>query len=228
MSYTTVIVGVGPRLGDALARKFVAEDCRVALFARSEEFITDLADELTDSDADDGTALAVPTDVTDPEQVEEGFERVRDEFGPVELLVLNQSAPAGGQIEECDPAAFERTWRVRTYGSYLCVRAALSDLRETDGTVIFSGTNYAEEPTPDPVDWGSAAAATRGLARSLAAESAIHVTYVAIGAAVAPPESTWNGAIGADAVAETHWTLVEQERGLTTELDLQPVRTDQD
>lgn len=217
MSRTAVIAGVGPLLGETLARKFVAEGCRVGLFARSEEFIVDLADEL------DG-ALAVPTDITDPKQVEAGFERVRDEFGSTEVLVLNASAPAGGSIEECDPATFERTWRIRTYGSYLCVRAALDDLRETNGTAIFSGTNYAEEPTPDLVDWSSAAAATRGLARSLnAAESAIHVAYIAIGAAVASPESTWDGAIGADAVAETYWNLVGQERGLTTELDLRPV-----
>jgi NAD(P)-dependent dehydrogenase (short-subunit alcohol dehydrogenase family) len=221
MSRTAVIAGVGPLLGDALARKFAAEGCRVGLFARSEEFIADLA---ADIEAAGGTALAVPTDVTDSEAVTAGFEAVREAFGPVETLVLNQSAPAGGPIDECDPAAFERTWRVRTHGSYLCVRAALADLRETGGTVLFSGTNYAGEPTPELVGWSSTAAATRGLARSLAAESAIHVAYVAIGGAVASPESTWDGAIGADAVAETYWNLVEQERGQTTELDLQPVR----
>lgn len=213
MSRTAIIAGTGPLLGEALARTFAANGCRVGLFARSEEFIERLAD-----------TIAVPTDVTDPEGIKAGVERVREAFGPIEVLVLNQSAPAGGPVTECDSAAFERTWRVRTYGSYLCVRATLSDLRETEGTVIFSGTSYAEEPTPELVGWSSAAAATRGLARSLAADSTIHVAYVTIGAAIASSESTWDGAIGADTVAETYWNLVEQERGLTTELDLQPVR----
>ena len=226
MARTAVIAGVGPLLGEALVHKFAAEGCRVGLFARSEEFINDLT---YDIEADGGTALAVPTDVADEGQVEAGFERVRNEFGPVEVLVMNQSAPGGRSIEDSEPAAFERTWRIRTYGSYLCVRAALDDLRETAGTVIFSGTNYAAEPTPDLVGWSSTAAATRGLAHSLnAAESAIHVAYVAIGAAVASAGSTWNGAIGADAIAETYWNLVEQERGLTTELDVQPVDASSD
>ena len=89
--------------------------------------------------------------------------------------------------------------------------------------MIFSGTTYAMESTPDFVDWGSAAAVTRGLARSLAAESAIHIAYVAIGTAATSSKSIWDGAIVADAVAEAYWSLMEQERGLTTKPDLQPV-----
>ena len=42
MTYTVVIAGVGSGLGESLARKFVAEGCSVGLFARSEDYLTDL------------------------------------------------------------------------------------------------------------------------------------------------------------------------------------------
>jgi short-subunit dehydrogenase len=46
MTRTAVIAGVGPGLGESLARKFASEGCQVALFARSEAYIEDLADDL--------------------------------------------------------------------------------------------------------------------------------------------------------------------------------------
>ena len=70
MTRTVVIAGVGPGLGASIARKFAAEGCAVGLFARSAEFIEDLANEL---DETPGDALAIPTDVTDPEGVAAGF-----------------------------------------------------------------------------------------------------------------------------------------------------------
>ena len=63
MTYTVVIAGVGPGLGESLARKFVAEGCSVGLFARSEDYLTDLEADLQTEGSD---ALAVPTDVTTP------------------------------------------------------------------------------------------------------------------------------------------------------------------
>jgi NAD(P)-dependent dehydrogenase (short-subunit alcohol dehydrogenase family) len=42
MTRTAVIAGVGPGLGESLARKFAAEGCQVALFARSAGYIEEL------------------------------------------------------------------------------------------------------------------------------------------------------------------------------------------
>jgi NADP-dependent 3-hydroxy acid dehydrogenase YdfG len=46
MARTAVIAGVGPGLGESLARRFASEGCRVALFARSRDYIEALADDL--------------------------------------------------------------------------------------------------------------------------------------------------------------------------------------
>ena len=88
MPRTAVIAGVGPGLGESLARKFAAEGCDVALFARSTEYIEDLAADLPDP----GEGLAVTVDLADVEAIREGFEAVRDAFGPVDVLVNHASA----------------------------------------------------------------------------------------------------------------------------------------
>jgi NADP-dependent 3-hydroxy acid dehydrogenase YdfG len=60
----------------------------MALFARSTEFIEELAADLLDP----GEGLAVTTDLTDVEAIREGFETVRAAFGPVDVLVTHASA----------------------------------------------------------------------------------------------------------------------------------------
>lgn len=225
MTHTAVIAGVGSVLGEAVAREFVSQDCRVGLLARSSGVIDDLEEEFHDAGAD---ALAVQTDVTDPEQVTDGFEQVREEFGTVDVFVHNPSVPTGGSFNDCSPEAFERVWRVRTYGAFLCAKEVVPDMREDDngGTIIFSGTSYAFDGTGEMIDWGSGAFATRGLATSLSdglSSEGIHVAYVSIGAQITPEETATLGMnmIRARDVAHMYWNLVEQGSIQTTELTVQ-------
>ncbi|WP_434084205.1 SDR family NAD(P)-dependent oxidoreductase [Halorarius halobius] len=88
MARIAVIAGVGPGLGESLARKFASEGCRVALFARSTESIEELAVDLPDP----GEGLAVPTDLTSVEEIRERFKTVRDAFDPIDVLVNHASA----------------------------------------------------------------------------------------------------------------------------------------
>ncbi|WP_049925801.1 SDR family NAD(P)-dependent oxidoreductase [Halopiger goleimassiliensis] len=64
MTCTAVIAGVGPGLGESLARTFVDEGCQIGLFARSEDYLEELADALGSD------AVAAPTDITDPNTAE--------------------------------------------------------------------------------------------------------------------------------------------------------------
>jgi NAD(P)-dependent dehydrogenase (short-subunit alcohol dehydrogenase family) len=205
-SETLLVAGAGPRLGAAVARRFASEGWDVGLLARSTEFTRSLADELRDEHGTE--AVAVRGDVTDPESVDRATGRVREALGPVECLVANAAAGGGNPIDAAGPGTFERVWRVRAFGSFLLVRACLSDLRATDGTVLLSGTTYATDPAPGQVEWASGAAAALGLARTLAESlDGVGVTYVRIGAAVRPPESDFPGAVGADEVARRYHDL---------------------
>lgn len=220
MSRTVVIAGAGPTLGAATAREFAAAGWSVGLLARSAERLTSLADTI------DGETVTVATDVTDPDAVVAAVAEVRSSLGRIEAVVHNPNVRSAGSVDETEPAAFERVWRVRAFGGFCLVRAALPDLRETNGTVLFSGTTYATDAPGRTVDWASGAAATRGLARSLAddlAADGVQVTYVAIGATLAgADEAAGRHVVPASEVAETYREVADNETVAATEITLRP------
>ncbi|MBT7451452.1 MAG: SDR family NAD(P)-dependent oxidoreductase, partial [Rhodospirillaceae bacterium] len=81
-----VIVGAGPGLGAAAARRFTEAGMTSVLVSRNAERLADLAASI------DG-AVAYPCDATDEDAVEKMFTDIEAEHGPVEVLVYN---PGGG------------------------------------------------------------------------------------------------------------------------------------
>ncbi|MFI2206079.1 SDR family oxidoreductase [Streptomyces sp. NPDC020192] len=81
---TAIVTGAASGMGAATARLLAARGARVALLARRAERLVDLADEI---EKDGGVALAVPTDVTSTESVAAAAALIRDDFGPVDLVV---------------------------------------------------------------------------------------------------------------------------------------------
>ncbi|MFD1647214.1 SDR family oxidoreductase [Haloarchaeobius litoreus] len=215
MTGTAVIAGVGPKIGEAVARELHDAGYDVGLFARTEAFIEDLAADLG------AGALAVPTDVTDQASVEAGMATVRETFGPVSALVLNATGGGGRPVGQANADRLRAIFDVRVAGSLTCVNATLSDLRETEGTVIFSGTTYADSLVPEQLEWGAVGPAARGLSKSLAtALDDVQVTYVRIGSRVDPVGEVDDDALSAAEVASTYRGLVERDAAVTRELDL--------
>ena len=84
------------------------EGCKVALLARSAEYLDQLAREINDKHGA-GSALAVPCDLANPEQIAGAFKKVREKLGPTDLLVNHASGgggPRGGSLLELDPNDF--------------------------------------------------------------------------------------------------------------------------
>lgn len=145
---TLLVAGVGETIGAATARRFADDGWNVALLARSGGVTDPLAEELRDGH--DVDALALRADVTDREAVDRALDRASGELGPVACVVCNATAGGGHSFEDAD--TFRRIFEVRTLGSFHLVRAAATDLRRTDGTVLFSGTTYATQPAPEQVE----------------------------------------------------------------------------
>ena len=224
MTGTAIIAGVGPGFCEEFARKLANEGYSVGLFARSADYLDDFETEMREEGHE---ALAVPTDVTDPDDVADGFEEVRETFGPVDVVAHSASTVTSGSDEELDPDRLEKMWRLYAYGGLLCFREALDDMRADGGTVLFFGAS----PNAGDFAFKSGKDATRGLARSLADEygpEGIHVAHVVIDGGLLNPD-VYEGAgdvdeqdyIDPEAAAETCYHLVEQpDRGRTFELDL--------
>ena len=126
-----VITGASEGIGAAIARRFAGEGARVVLAARSEEKLKALAEELGSE-----RALAVPTDVTDAEQVKRLMARTREHFGGLDILVNNAGVGLYASVAEMAWADFEQMWKVNFFGVVRCIREALPDLRERRGMVV--------------------------------------------------------------------------------------------
>ncbi len=184
MPNTAVIAGLGPGFCERFAERLARDGFSVGLLGRSEDYLAEFAQGLRDDGHD---ALAVPTDITESDQVSTAFETLQSELGPVEVLANTASTVTDDDRAGIHPDRFEKMWRLYAYGSLLCFRAAFDDLQTTDGTVLFFGALDEQGDTA----FKSGKDAARGLARSLADEygpDGIHVAHVIIGGIMLNPD----------------------------------------
>jgi len=218
MTQTAVIAGVGPGLGESLARRLAREGCAVALFARSTTYLEEVAADLPSP----GEGLAVPTDLTDTEAIRAGFEQVHDAFGPVDILINHASAASWTGLLDTSVDEFERSWAVNGRGMFVCSKAAVEDMIETGGgTVIFTGATSAVRSLGGAIGFTAAKFAARGMAMDIAQEfgaAGVHVAHVVIDGQIdAPgvherhPERHETTFLDPDSIADTYWHLIEQD-----------------
>jgi len=228
-----VIAGVGPGLGASFARKFAKEGCRIALLARSSDFVETLSNELRGRGTE---TVAIQTDIGEAEQVAAAFRRVREQLGSVDVLINNASAsgPFAQPFIEIDAESFARGWRVGVLGAFLCSQAVVPDmLRKRTGSILFTGATSSVRGAS--ITFSSAKFAMRGLAQALARElwpKGIHVAHVIVDGVIRESEielgsddETPEPLMNPAAIAEAYWDLVRQDRSAwSLELDLRPNR----
>jgi NAD(P)-dependent dehydrogenase (short-subunit alcohol dehydrogenase family) len=228
-----VIAGVGPGLGASLARRIAKEGSRLALLARSSDFLEALSKELRRRGTE---TLAIPTDIGEADQVTGAFQRIREQLGSVDLLINNASAsgPFGQPFVEISAETFAHSWRVGVLGSFLCSQAVVPEmLQKGAGCILFTGATSSVRG--GAITFSSAKFAMRGLAQALAKElwpKGIHVAHTIVDGVIRENElepgnedQTTEPLMNPAAIAEAYWGLVKQDRSAwSLELDLRPYR----
>jgi len=143
MSKTIVIVGFGPGISTAVARKFGAEGFSVALVARNEER---LAAGVAALKAEGITAAAFPADAGDPDAIRAAIEKARAALGPITVLHWNAfGGSEAGDFMAVAPAAVRGVFDIAVIGLLGAVQAALPDLRSTnEGAVLVTNGAFAD------------------------------------------------------------------------------------
>jgi NAD(P)-dependent dehydrogenase (short-subunit alcohol dehydrogenase family) len=142
----------------------LAEGYRVALAGRREAQLLETAGGHTD-------ALAVPCDVTVPDDVARLFAAVRERWGRVDVLFNNAGifGPAG-DVGEIDVDEWEATLRVNVTGSMLCAAEAVRIMKAQEpqgGRIINNGSISAHSPRPRSVAYTVTKHAMTGLTKSI-------------------------------------------------------------
>lgn len=129
--------------------------------------------------------LAVPCDVTDPDQVEAAFKQVEERFGPVEVLVANAGITRDTLVLRMGEEAWHDVIETNLTGSWrMAKRAVAKMLRLHRGRIIFVSSVGAFVGLPGQANYAATKAGLVGMARALAREVAsrsITVNVVAPG-----------------------------------------------
>ena len=164
-----IITGAGRGIGAAAAERFVAAGASVVLTARSEEELEAVAARLRQQG---GRAVAVPGDITDPQDVEEVVESALEQFDRVDILVNN--AGIVWPIDElADSDAEEWTYNIFTnlVGPYVMARNVLPLMLEQGrGRIINVSSAAAQVVVPGASAYCAAKAGLEMWTRVLAAE----------------------------------------------------------
>ena len=224
---SVVVAGVGPGLGIAVATRFAREGYRVAMLARSQDRLADLAAHAPDR------LVAIPCDVTDPAQVSAALEETESRLGPLECAVFNAGAYRRGSILDIAPDDFEYCWRVGAFAGFLIGQAAARRMvPRGSGTILFTGATASLRGGANFASLASPKFALRAIAQSMARElgpRGIHVAHVVIDGQIGGTASGEGDArlpdsrLGPDAIAEVYLDLHRQHRSAwTQEIDLRP------
>ncbi|MGI8632990.1 MAG: SDR family oxidoreductase [Solirubrobacterales bacterium] len=140
-----LITGASSGIGAATARRAVQAGRRVALAARSEDRLSELASELGGED----TALAVRCDVTDWDDVQRAVSETREHFGAIDAVLANAGFGASRGFLEESVEHWRSMVETNVLGVALTIRAALPVMLEQDrGHMLLLGSVAGRRALP--------------------------------------------------------------------------------
>lgn len=212
-----LIVGVGPGLGAALARRFAGEGIAVAMAARRADKLADLARETS--------GRGYGCDATVETAVDDLFATVERDLGRPQLVVFNAGGYTRKPVAELSVGEVEACWRNCCLGGFLVGRAAArAMLPAGSGTILLTGATAALRGGAQFAAFAMGKFGLRALAQSMARElgpQGIHVAHIVIDGSIG--ESAESSRLAPAAIAEAYWQLHCQAKSAwTQELDLRP------
>ena len=204
-----VVVGAGPGIGLAVAKRFGREGLQLALIARRTEALKQYVAEL---DQVGLTASAFAADATDFNSLVQAFDQIKTQLGHPEILIYNAAmikpeSPVTLPVEDLITA-----FRVNVAGALVCAQQVIPEMKNRQsGTILFTGGGLALHPQPQYAALAIGKAALRNLTYSLGAELAddgIQVATVTIAGYVQPGSH-----FDPDLIAEKYWELHSQPIG---------------
>ncbi len=164
-----IVTGAGTGVGRATALALLRDGYRVVLAGRRQEL---LAQVVAEAGSAASRALAVPTDVSDPDSVRALFARTKEAFGRLDVLFNNAGANVPGVLlEELTVEQWKKVVDTNLTGTFLCTREAFKLMKDQDprgGRIINNGSLSAHSPRPNSAPYTSTKHAVTGLTKSTA------------------------------------------------------------
>ena len=161
-----IVTGAGSGIGKAVALAFLKDGYRVALAGRRK----DALDQTASESGAGARALAVPTDVANPDSVKALFARTKQTFGRLDVIFNNAGVSAPGvPIEDLTFEQWKNVVDINLTGMFLCIQEAfriMKDQNPRGGRIINNGSISAHAPRPNSAPYTATKHAVMGLTKS--------------------------------------------------------------
>jgi NAD(P)-dependent dehydrogenase (short-subunit alcohol dehydrogenase family) len=236
-----LVVGAGDYIGAAISRRFAAGGYTVCMGRRNGEKLEPLVAEIEHAG---GRAHGYTLDAREEAQVQNVFETIERDVGPLDVVIFNVGGNVSFPIRETTTRVFTKVWQMSCLAGFFTAREAANYMvPRSRGSIFFTGATASLRGGNGYAAFASAKSGLRALAQSMARELGpenIHVAHLVIDAGV---DTQWvrewvqkNEGIDASelpedtlmnpaSVGEAYWNLHQQARDAWTfEMDIRPFR----
>lgn len=201
-----IIVGAGPGIGLAVARRFAREGLQIGVIARTRATLDDVRAKLAPTGTE---TIAAVADVTDERALRDALDAIVDRIGVPDVLIYNAALIQWDAFGELTAQQHLDAWAVNVGGAITAIGHVAPLMAERgSGTIIITGG--MPSPIPQVTSLSLGKAGVRALTELLATRfeaDGVHIATVTIGGAVAP-----GTAYDPDEIADRYWTLHVQPR----------------
>ncbi|MBI4465308.1 MAG: 2,4-dienoyl-CoA reductase [Acidobacteria bacterium] len=213
-----IVTGGGTGLGRAMALEYARLGAKLVLASRNPEHLEPTVAEIQRAG---GEAIAVPTDVRDPAQVDRMVQQTKERFGGIDILVNNAAGNFLCKAEELSPNGWRAVVDIVLNGTFFCSRAVGREMiaQRRGGKILSILAPYAWTGGPGTVHSAAAKAGVLALTRTLAVEWAPYKIRVN---AIAP------GPVATEGASSRLWGDPEAEKRLLSTIPVGRVGTPQE
>ncbi len=173
-----VITGASQGIGRACALKLAQCGGSVALVARNQQKLEEVAHEIaragtpaTPQSGVDGKAIAFPTDVENEDQIKSTFKTIVSELGKIDILVNNAGITRDQLLMRMKRADWDAVMNTNLTSAYLCSQQAISSmLRQRWGRIINITSIFGQMGQAGQANYSASKAGLIGLTMAIARE----------------------------------------------------------
>jgi NAD(P)-dependent dehydrogenase (short-subunit alcohol dehydrogenase family) len=180
-----IVTGSTTGIGEAIARRVVAEGGRVVIHGRDRDRGQAITDEFP------GRATLSLADLSDPAAGAQLIDAAINAFGSLNGIVNNAASVARNDLHHTDAAFFDRMMAINVRAPMLLIKAAYPHLKKTRGCVLNIGSINAYTGERNLLAYSMSKGALMTLSRNLAdafCYDQIRVTHFNVGWVLTPNE----------------------------------------
>jgi len=202
-----LLVGAGPGLGLAVARRFAVGGYRVTLLARKTDRLGELAQSLDDTGAEIDT---IEADASDSDDLRARMTELYGSDGAPGVVIYNAVMGAPDQLMSSTAAHLQTAYAVDVIGAIVIAQVAAPAMRAAGfGTIVVTGGGFADHPIPALATVSLGKAALRAAATMLGADlgpDGIRVATLTIAGQIVA-----GTAFDPERIAQRYWEVVQTD-----------------